>query len=267
MHHTSPMSDSLLLSNYAVGFTLIGLVVTGSAILQHGFKRRIGSKTIKELHEVGGHYMTSIGTLYAVLLGLIVVDASSKFNEAKNNSQNEANALYEVYALADRMPFKPRLMIRSTIHRYTSEVMDNEWDLMSRNQSSQTARDLFRTLMEEIKAIEPVSENQKAVYQTLLTSFIGALEFRRGRLNFSQYAIPDVEWFSLISGGVITIVFTFFFALENHRIQAVMTAMVAFVLAVNLYLAYLFSTPYSGSLNLPKESFLVLQSYIEANPP
>ena len=261
------MNEIFVLSNYAVGFALITLIVAGSVVLQHSFKRRMGNQTIKELHEVGGNYMTSVGTLYAVLLGLIVVDASSKFNEAKNNSQSEANALYEVYTLADRMPAKPRQMIRSTIHRYTEEVMDNEWDLMSRDQSSQTARDLFRTLLEEIKAIEPVTENQKAVYQTLLTSFISALEFRRGRLNFSDYSIPNIEWFSLISGGVITIVFTFFFALDNHRIQALMTAMVAFVLAVNLYLAYLFSTPYAGSLNLPKDSFIVLQNYIEANPP
>lgn len=261
------MSQLFVLSNYAVGFTLITLVVVGSVILQHAFKRRMGSQTIKALHEVGGNYMTSVGTLYAVLLGLIVVDASSKFNEAKNNTQNEANALYEVYTLADRMPAKPRQMIRSTIHRYSKEVMDNEWELMSRDESSQTARDLFRTLLEEIKAIEPVTENQKAIYQTLLTSFISALEFRRGRLNFSEYSIPIIEWFSLISGGLITIVFTFFFALDNHRIQGLMTAMVAFVLAVNLYLAYLFSTPYAGSLNLPTDAFFVLQNYIEANPP
>jgi len=56
---------------------------------------------LKETHEVGGVLFSAIGTLYAVLLGLIVVDAMSKFTVTRDIVQNEANNVANVYILSD----------------------------------------------------------------------------------------------------------------------------------------------------------------------
>jgi len=100
----------------------------------------------------------------------------------------------------------------------------------------------------------------------MLTSFINAGESRRGRLNFAVYDIPNLEWFSLIVGGIITIAFTMFFSIEHLVGQAIMTAMVTFIVSLNLYLAFLFTTPYSGDVKVPKDALLSLQRIIQADP-
>lgn len=47
-------------------------------------------------HEVGGYYMAAVGTLYAVVLGMAVSEASSKYDDARHFLESENNSLLEV---------------------------------------------------------------------------------------------------------------------------------------------------------------------------
>jgi uncharacterized membrane protein len=55
-------------------------------------RRFMSRESLRASHEVSGYLLSIIGTMYAVLLGLVVVDAMAKFQEARNNVQAEANA-------------------------------------------------------------------------------------------------------------------------------------------------------------------------------
>lgn len=260
------MVEQLHLDEFLTGGTVIALIILLSVAVQHWIKARVGKETLESFHEVGGYYMSAVGTLYAVILGLVVVDATNRFNDARLHLENEANSLMEIYALSEKMPEPDRENIRETIRSYTAETLDQGWKHMASGEADREGLTLFRQLMREIREIEPQTENQKALYATMLTSFINAGESRRGRLNFAVYDIPNVEWFSLIVGGIITIAFTMFFSIEHLVGQAIMTAMVTFIVSLNLYLAFLFTTPYSGDVKVPKDAFLSLQRIIQADP-
>ena len=260
------MVEHFHLDEFLTGGATIALTIMLSVAIQHWIKRRVGKQTLESFHEVGGYYMSAVGTLYAVILGLVVVDATNRFNDARLHLENEANSLMEIYALSEKMPEPYRDSIRDTIRLYTAETLGEGWRMMALGQVDQDGLVLFRQLMKEIREIEPVTENQKALYGSMLTSFINAGESRRGRLNFAVYDIPNVEWFSLIVGGIITIAFTMFFSIEHLIGQAIMTAMVTFIVSLNLYLAFLFTTPYSGDVKVPQDAFLTLQRMIEADP-
>jgi len=260
------MIEQLQLDHYAVGGTLIVAVVLLSVLVQWQVKKRLGKDTLEQFHEVGGIYMSAVGTLYAVLLGLVVVDASTRFNEARDSILNESNSLIEVYALTEQMPEPHKQTIKNSIRAYVNHVLTDGWESMTRSELNIPERHLFREIMREVRAIEPVTENQKAVYPAMLNSFVEASENRRNRLNFEQYDIPAIEWFSLIMGGIITIAFTMFFAIEHRVAQALMTAMVTFILSLNLYIAYLFNTPYTGDLCVNRDSFFVLKRFTDDYP-
>ena len=255
------MLDSIQLDHYSVGGTLITIVVALSIFIQGKVKKKLGKETLQEFHEVGSVYMSAVGTLYAVLLGLVVVDASSRFNQARDSTLNEANYLMEVFALAERAPEPQRQSIKEGLRTYVDFVLTEGWDSMNKGEKNPTELNLFRNIMNEVRSVEPVTENQKTVYSALLDAFIKASESRRSRLNFDQYNIPTVEWFSLIMGGIITIAFTMFFAIEHKLAQALMTGMVTFILSLNLFIAYLYNTPYTGDLSVKKDPFLSLQKF------
>jgi hypothetical protein len=54
--------------------------------------------------------------------------------------------------------------------------------------------------------------------------------------------------------------FTYAFTIERIRIQIAMTAMVAVVISLNLYLVLMFGHPYSGDLRIDPEGFRITRS-------
>jgi hypothetical protein len=66
-----------------------------------------------------------------------------------------------------------------------------------------------------------------------------------------------VEWFVLILGGIVTVVFTYFFGIESLKVQVMMTVMVSLLISLNLYLVILFGAPFSGDLQVSPEALHV----------
>ena len=161
------MPINFYLDYYAFGvpaiFITITLILYGQAVL----KRHLGAELIEKCHEVGGYYLSIVGTFYAVLLGLIVVDAMSKFKEAQNTVDREVTSLIRIYSSAERFPEK-RYRLEHDVKNYVDEVVKVEFPMMeSKGLPDMKARDLALQIMQTVKSIEPVTENQKAVFPIL----------------------------------------------------------------------------------------------------
>jgi len=258
--------NHLAFDNIYVGIALITLAIAVALLLQRFIKARFGVESLEALHEVGGNYFSAIGTLYSVILGLVLIDATSKFNDAKQYTENEASALIEIFALAERLPIENQQPIREKLREYVDEIIEHEWIMLEHGEKSPLAKTHFINLVKLIRTVEPITENQKAIYPNILSAALVAAENRRGRLNFFQYSIPTIEWVSLLIGGAVTIAFTMFFATHNDRVQALMTAMVTLMVTLNLYIVFLFNDPYSGSIRVSDEPFRSVQTMITDNP-
>jgi hypothetical protein len=196
------------------------------------------------------------GTLYAVLLGLVVVDAMQTFETARLTTEKEADALANVYLLAERLPAEKATPIQALCKAYAADVITTEWPLLAESRFDAEAFSLAYRLMQEVVDFEPVTENLKAVYPLLLAQTLELRDQRRTRTNMALHGLPTVEWLVLCTGAVITVVFTFFFRLESYRIQLAMTGMVALLIALNLYLVVLFAYPFSGDMRVAPYPFV-----------
>lgn len=239
------------------------LLVFGSglvAVLGLLLTRKILSlDKLRQCHDVGGYLLSVVGTLYAVLLGLIVVDAMQKFQTAREVTEHEANALADVYILAKCMPEPKRGEVRSMCLQYASQVVNSEWDKMDQGTFCPIARRMVIGLSQSLVDFEPVTENQKALYPIIIADASEVWQNRRSRTNMAVHGVPMVEWITIIVGGVITVFFTFFFGLEHLKLQIAMTAMVAMLISLNIYLILLFGYPFSGDLKIPTDSFRLNQ--------
>ena len=101
--------------------------------------------------------------------------------------------------------------------------------------------------------------NSAAVF-VLLQEVISVWKYRVARVNQSQYRIPQVEWVLLLTGGVVTIGFTYFFRIESQIIQSLMTGLFTLIIAMNLYMVLLFSEPYAGNFQVSKRSLITIQA-------
>lgn len=242
------------LDYYRVGVPAIIIVTILILYTQVLVKRYVGNETIKKCHEVGGIYLALVGTFYAVLLGLIVIDAMTRFQQAEKIVSVEALSLIKIYIDAERFP-EQKDKLEKLIEEYVQETIDVEFPLMEKGETSSKARDLAFSMLQLVKVIEPKTENQKAIYPNLLTLLSDFLDSRVERHRGANFGEPPVEWIILIIGAIITITYTFFFTMESDAIHLLMRGMVTLMIFMSLYLILLFGTPFSGDLKVSPEPF------------
>ena len=241
------------------GFTAgMAIILTGivAAIGLVAAVRKLFSKEkLRQAHDITGNLLSVVGTLYAVLLGLIVVDALVRFEHAIDVVQNESNALADVFLLAERLPAAERDRIRGACKTYAQQVVEDEWPAMARGRASPAARQTAFALARSLDGFEPVTEAQKAVFPMLLEQIREVWDSRRERVGTAEFGIPAVEWLVLIVGGVVTVLFAGLFRAESVSLQRFLTALAALVIGLNLYLVALFGYPFAGELTVSSRPF------------
>lgn len=245
------------IDSYGVGFALIAGICIISMVGLYYVRRYFHLDNLRKCHEVGGYLLSVVGTMYAVLLGLVVVDAMTKFQTARTIVEQEANSLADVFLLAEQFPEVKAHKVRSLCNTYVTEVIEKEWDSMTEGKINLSARRAAVNLMREVMQFEPTTENQKAIYPVMVSEACQVWDFRRARTNMATHGLPRVEWFVLIIGGIVTVTFTYFFGVENQKAQMIMTCMVSLLISLNLYLVVLFGAPFSGDLCIDSDAFKV----------
>ncbi len=92
------------------------------------------------------------------------------------------------------------------------------------------------------------------------------MENRRERADQAKYGIPVIEWISLITGAVITIIFAYFFTTNAFITQLFMTGLIAQIISFNRYLVLVFGEPFGGDLSVSDEAYIVVRQYMNEHP-
>ena len=247
----------MIYQGFLQGLFIVGSGMAVSLTLVWLIRKAFPADVLRRAHDATGNLLSVVGTLYAVLLGLVVVDAMVRFERAMDVVQQESNCLADIYLLAERLPDAQRMRLHELCRTYAYEVVDLEWPLMNRARVSVEARKTALAMSRGLDDFEPTTEAEKAVFPLLLEQLRELWDHRRERANTAEYGIPAVEWAALIIGGAVTILFAGLFSVENGRLQAVLTCLSALVVALNLYLVSLFGYPFAGELAVSSRPFKI----------
>ncbi|MFM7244509.1 MAG: hypothetical protein ACKO40_10110 [Planctomycetaceae bacterium] len=244
---------------YAGCWSGLAIVVGGilaAIALAAGTRRLFRNDELRDGHEFTGALLAIVGTLYAVLLGLIVVDAMVRFERAMDCVQMESNCLADIYLLGDRLPEPYRNRIRGDCRTYAHQVVELEWPLMAEGRMSRDAVATALAIANSLDGFEPASETEKIVYPALLEQIRELWDRRRERAGTCESGIPAVEWVALVMGAGVTMFLGSLFAVGSGRLKMVVTVLVALVIGLNLYLVSLFGYPFGGELSVSNQPFV-----------
>lgn len=241
MVDTSSIVVTVLTIIVSTLLSLVGLYIV---------RKRVELSVLRSYHEVAGYLLSVIGTLYAVLLGFIVVDSLSKFDRARVLVEEEANGVANVFFLADNFPPKERHAIHTGCLRYINAVIDDEWITMKEGKPSKKAIDELRKLWSVVSAFEPQNQNNTSLWEAMLAGMEGIGTSRRLRLITAAFGLSPVMASVLVLGAIITIAFTYFFGLEEFKAQAIMTALVSLTLSLNVCLVMLYGYPFRKGMEV-----------------
>lgn len=238
--------DSLTLVGGSVTFALIGLTVVRKCFRGQDFKGH---------HEIAGYLFSVVGTLYAVLLGLIVVNVQTKFDEARQMAQTEASSCSDIWQLTRCFPDEKRRPIRLALRDYYAVVQSEDWDAVSEGRITEQSVPAYQDLWRTVTHANPQNNAENACFSSIIECMKSLSDARRYRMVAHKRLLSPIVWAVLAIGAALTIVFTYFFWIENVKIQIALTTLVAVFVSLNLLLVKLFENPYRQELLVKHGAF------------
>jgi hypothetical protein len=243
------------MNGYVFGFLVVCITTTLSILGMLLVRRYVKVDTLTSYHEVAGYLLSVVGTLYAVLLGFVVVDAMQHMQDVRGLVSMEASGLANVFLCSEGLPDEKKKTIRSLCHEYAEEVINDEWNTLKEGKYSQkTFHTVFR-IWKEITTFNPTTQREQQLDQQLISEICSMTQNHRTRVVSSTRGVAPVMWVVLIIGGLFTVIFTYFFGIESLRAQALMTFLLAMTLSLNVYLVYVFGNPMATDLGIKPGPF------------
>jgi hypothetical protein len=216
----------------------------------------------EEQNNVAGFIFAVLGVAYAVLLAFVLIAVWEEYKTAQTTVESEANELAGVYFLASELPESERTNVQDLARTYARVVVEQEWPMMERGQTSPHADSLLRQLRLKLLEFDPHTKGEQVLYERGLTQLHNAIDARRSRLLEVREGIPNLLWVVLVVGGVITVSFTYLFGLKSNLAHALMVAALTLLICGVLFTIGEFNNSFSGPVEIQPEAFReVLHSF------
>ncbi len=144
-------------------------------------------------------------------------------------------------------------------------VIEDEWPKLAEGEQSKVADELFSRVWDCYLGYEPQSESEKIFFSESVSKLNQAGELRMQRIGDAGSGIHPILWVVLLAGGVITIIFTFFFGTENVRPHIIMSALCAALIALMLFITLVLDYPFTGELSIKPDAFNAVIHIIEGS--
>ncbi|MBU6451700.1 MAG: DUF4239 domain-containing protein [Cyanobacteria bacterium REEB67] len=252
----SVIDESILLVGGGVLCSVIGLVAVRKTFRRHDFKKH---------HEIAGYFISVVGTLYSILLGLIVVNVQSKFDESKMMAQAEASSCSDISNICRGLPRSQADRVRSYLQWYYTVVQAEDWEKIAEGGAQELSIPAYQGLWNCVSALEPTTNKESACFSSVLDSMKRLSDARRYRMSARKRGLSSIVWVVLCTGAVMIILFTYFFWVESAGTQTLLTVFVALFVTLNLLLVRLFENPYRSELLIKKGAFYFRPSVLGFN--
>ena len=222
----------------AIMLALLGLAVV---------RRSVSHERLTRHTDVAGYVYAVIGVIYAVILAQVVVAAWEEYRDARSVAADEANAVLNLARLAQVWPDEDRLRVEDALSAYARNVVEVEWPAMAEGQFGPTREtDLMHRLWQVVNEAGVRAENRNPTYAASLEQLDYLDEARRSRVLLGEDALPEPMTLTLLIGAVITVAFSYLFAVEDGWLHGLMTAALATLVALLLLLGFQLETPFEG---------------------
>ncbi len=130
--------------------------------------------------------------IFAFILGLTVAQETSNLSAAGSAASVEANNIGELYWFAHAMPEPEHGHLQGLLRDYTNIVVNEEWPLLGKGQTSPKASAAIRAIRNDIIAFTPDTPKQEDMYRDALTRVTDLFMARRNRNELAAGGVPPI---------------------------------------------------------------------------
>jgi Protein of unknown function (DUF4239) len=236
-------------------FVIVIFAVGGSLLFMWCLNRLWPWEKRHAHNDLIGWQLGILGTTYAVILGFMLYTVWTNFGAAKLNAENEANALENIYRLAEGLPQPQRGQMEALARSYASAVIDEDWPQMAADHVPEESRKVNEDLWKTLMSVKTGSPTEIIAEDHALSELSSLTEHRRIRLLQNATRLPAVLWCVLIIGGIVTIGSSSMFGSANKPLHTLQVSVFSLLIALALVAVVDIDRPFQGSVRVDNYPF------------
>jgi hypothetical protein len=238
-----------------LAFLVIVLPIAFAAIGTITVRRAMHGKVKEGHNDVLVPLFLTAGTIYAVLLGFLVIVVWESYGAAKANAGEEASTLTTLYRQTNGMPAEERATMREHVRAYTEAVVNKEWAIQAATGgASPDARRQIAQIYREFSTM-PAGEANTAINQQVLRDFSVVTADRNRRTLQAGEDLPWILWLGLGTGAVIVLGMTTLLYMDSIWPHVTMSGILAAMIGMLLFVTLVLARPFVGPLALDPGPF------------
>lgn len=218
-------------------------------------RRFIPHSHLKKHHDISGPIFSALGTVYGVLLTLIITNTWHAYDQTATNVVQEARCLAALDQCARALPSDQGEKIRPLFQKYRDQVVSIEWPLLAHGQKSQEVNETLRLIVKAYSEPSHASCDSCPFFSESVRLLQKLDSLRASRIDDAQSGLLPFLWFVLLAGGALTMGFCFLFGAEDFPTHAVMMLILTLVIALGFLTIVLLDFPFAGSVCIPPTDF------------
>jgi hypothetical protein len=238
-----------------MGLLIVGAPAILAALCVAAARMFLQGKVREGHNDVLVPLFLTAGTIYAVMLGFLVVVVWEAYGDAKGNVGAEASTLTTMYRMTNGMNPAELKPMREHIRAYTEAVADKEWAIQAKTGgASPEARRQVAEIYREF-AMMPRDVEMSSINREFLQQFSVVTAARNKRTLQAGEDVPWVLWFGLIGGAAIVVAMSCFLYMDRLWPHIMGSVVLTVLIGVLLFVTVILAKPFQGALALKAEPF------------
>jgi hypothetical protein len=208
--------------------------VVASLLLVVGLNRAWPSENRRSYNDLVGWQLGILSTTYAVILGFMLYAVWTTYGEADLNVDKEANAVEDLYRLAEELPEPQQSQLKNQARSYAEAAINREWPEMANNEEPRQTVAISSEMWQTVKSVRTTSSTEQLAQDHAFSELNSLAQHRLIRLSQSTMRLPNVLWCVLLVGGALTIVSGCMFALQEKKLQALQVFSLSLLISLAL---------------------------------
>lgn len=209
-----------------------------------------------------GWQLTIVGTTYAVILGFMLYTVWTTFGAAQLNSDLEADALRNVYHLAEGLPEPQRTQLKQLSRDYADAVLNRDWPEMANGEVPEGSHAISLAMIKTVQQVKVDSATTGVYLDHTFTALVTLSEHRRTRVIQAVYKLPAIFWAVLICGAIVTIVSAATFGANSPVLHGFQVVSLTLILTLVLLAIGDVNLPFRGWVHVDNYAFIRARTYM-----
>jgi hypothetical protein len=201
-----------------------------------------------------GAIYAALYVMFGISLGFSLFLVWQQYEAARLSVEAEAAAVQRIYWLAESYPDPDRSNVQDRAVSYAQGEVQEERPLMGKGRSVPTPSSA-RQLARAVRELDPKTTVQSALYADALGRVDVLRENSGLRTTEVREGIPSVVRVVMVSGALITVGFTYLFAMRSFKLHAVATGALTVVVVLLLFTVGVLDHAYDGDVRVGPGAF------------